>query len=101
MEGTNGQRATDADNYHYFAHDTGGGVSGIAGLGTVCRSSRRSRTAITEWIGGADSHYAENQCVLVSCNHRISLKTRINKTLQENFSINNIPPFFSVSDICS
>ena len=65
MEGTNGQRATDADNYHYFAHDNGGGVSGIAGVGTVCRTSRRSRTAISEWIGSADSHYAENQCMLV------------------------------------
>ena len=65
MEGTNDQRATDADNYHYFAHDNGVGVSGIAGVGTVCAKSRRPRTAISEWIGSANSHYAENQCMLV------------------------------------
>ena len=65
MEGTNDQRATDADNYHYFAHDNGWGVSGIAGVGTVCAKSRRPRTAISEWIGSANSHYAENQCMLV------------------------------------
>ena len=69
MEGTNDQRATDADNYHYFAHDNTGGVSGIAGIGTVCRTSRRSRTAISEWIGSAGSHYAENQCMLVGNNY--------------------------------
>ena len=74
MEGTNGQRATDADNYHYFAWDNKGGISGIAGLGTVCLTSRNSRTAITEWIGGADSHYAENQCVLVRSIYHISLE---------------------------
>ena len=61
----NSQRKTDADNYHYFSHDDQAGVKGIAGVGTVCRTSRRSRTAISEWIGSADSHYAENQCMLV------------------------------------
>ena len=66
MEKTNKDRAKDADNYHYFAWDNGGGVSGIAGLGTVCLSSRRPRTAVSEWIGNADSRYAENQCMIVS-----------------------------------
>ena len=77
MGRTGGQRATDADNYHYFTHDPRGGVAGIAYIGSICRSSRTTRAGISEWIGRADSHYAENQCVLVSCNHRISLKTRL------------------------
>ena len=80
MEGTNSQRAKDADNYHYFAWDNGGGVSGIAGLGTVCLSSRRPRTAVSEWIGSADSRYAENQCMLVSHIHCPFLQIHTSRT---------------------
>ena len=66
MEKQNDQRATDADNYHYFAWDKGGGISGIAGLGTVCQTTRSPRTAITEWVGSATSSSEKSQCVLVS-----------------------------------
>jgi len=60
----NGQRAKDADNYHYFAYDNKRGKSGIAWTGTVCESRRYYRTAISEWIKSHSSHYSENQCVL-------------------------------------
>ena len=66
MEKQNDQRATDADNYHYFAWDKGGGISGIAGLGTVCQTTRSPRTAITEWVGSSTSSSEKSQCVLVS-----------------------------------
>ena len=62
----NGQRAKDADNYHYFAYDNKDGVSGRAYTGGLCDTSRRWRTAISEWIKSPKGiHYSENQCVLV------------------------------------
>jgi len=61
----NGQRAKDADNYHYFAYDNKDGVSGRAYTGGLCSTSRRWRTGISEWIKSRNGiHYSENQCVL-------------------------------------
>ena len=63
---SNSGRPKDADNYHYFTHDTRGGVSGVAYLGTVCSSRKALRTGISEWIGSANSRHSELQCMLVS-----------------------------------
>ena len=64
MEKTNSKKK-DAENYHYFTWDNKGGVTGIAGVGTICRSSEQQRTAITEWVYNEDEHYSEDQCLLV------------------------------------
>ena len=64
MEKTNENR-NDADNYHYFTWDNKGGITGIAGIGTICCRSKAPRTAITEWVQNDDEHYSENQCMLV------------------------------------
>ena len=66
MEKSNANRKHDADNYHYFTWDDKGGVTGIAGVGTVCSSTRARRTAITEWVQNQDDHYSETQCLLVN-----------------------------------
>jgi len=60
---TNSQRK-DADNYHYFTHDYNYGIGGVAYLGTVCSSTSRLRSAITEWIGPSNSRYSEVQCMM-------------------------------------
>ena len=64
MEKTN-EKKKDAENYHYFTWDHKGGVTGIAGVGTICSSSKAKRTAITEWVQNKDEHYSEEQCLLV------------------------------------
>ena len=59
------EKKRDAENYHYFTWDHKGGVTGIAGVGTICSSSKTKRTAITEWVQNEDEHYSEQQCLLV------------------------------------
>ena len=66
MEKKNIDRKHDADNYHYFTWDNTGGVTGIAGVGTVCSNTRARRTAITEWVQNQDDHYSETQCLLAN-----------------------------------
>lgn len=54
----NDQRTHNADNYHYFSWDNKGGVTGVAWLGSVCKSQRSIRTGISEYLGwpNGDDH---------------------------------------------